>query len=267
MDGAELTTEEFAFLLGSVGATRIVDLDDPDLFPKTEKQQQKIFERGLEQLVEHGWVESESEDPAEAGLNPTLFQLVAVISAPRAVLSTSIRSAGDSPLRLLHYLANDLIVELDAPADSRYQIGVVASLEQLAARLSQFLGAAEAGNGALVGLDRELAATLGKLAAVGKDEAASAGLVDAGVPQDQAVALAKAMAHGPIADIVAARIAGPEVEEIVRATVYGEGSSAWLVFYTDSESDELSLAAASAGSIRSMLAEWIGEFGLELQGA
>lgn len=267
MDGVELTTQEFAFLLGSLGATSVVDLDDPDLFPETEKEQQKTFERGFEQLIDHGWVETDSENPAEAGLNATLFQLVAVVAAPRTVISTSIRNTKGSPVRLMHYLGGGLIVELDAPAESRYRLAVVPTLEELGDRLSQFLGVDDAGNGSLLALERGPASKLRGLAAGGKLEPAIAGLSEAGVPEDQAATLAEALADGPSADIVGAAVMADEIEQTVRATLFGEGAGAWLIYYTDPDEDDLLLAMANSGSIEAMLTSWTARFGWESQPA
>lgn len=257
MDGAVLSTEEFAFLLGSVGARGLIDVDDPSLFPSTEKKQQKTFEQGLEQLVENGWVETEADDPSTAGLNATLFQLVAIVSAPEFVLSTSVRASEGEPLRLLHYLGNELIVELDAPADSRYQIGVVGSLEQLADRLSQFLGLPETGRSSLVSLAADQAGQLKSQAEAGDLAAAAQGYADSALSEEQAAAFADALASGARADIVGASVAGDEAKEALKGTVFGEGSSAWLAFRGDAGEEQVTFGPANSANLETMISTWL----------
>lgn len=263
MDGAVLTTEEFAFLLGSVGASEIVDLDDPELFPTTQGKQRKTFEQGLEQLVENGWVETDSQDPARAGLNATLFQLVAIIAAPNFVLSTSLRVTDGKPLRLLHYLGNETIVELDVPAEERYQIGLVGDLDQLGERLAQFLGLADSGKAGLASLAADAAGELKAKAQAGDIEEAAEGFANAEFPDKQATALAGALAAGARADIVGARVQGTEVVEAVKATVFGEGRSAWLAFRADVSSQEISFGPANSANIEEMVSSWMANLRME----
>lgn len=258
MSGAELGSAEFAYMLALVEAEGVVGVENGKLFPKKEAQREKTFGQGRAELEANGWLKPAVDHEDEYELDSMLFQLVAVIAAPQFVFSTSKASSSADQEQVLHYVADEVIVELSAPSAGRYHLGLVPDRGEMAERIGGMLGLTGS-SPARFSLSGEMAARIKELAGAGNADDASEALMSADLAKPDQETLLEALAEEPKAHIVAARAQADEILQSVRASVFGQGEGAWIVYREHPEADQVEFATAHPESIETMLNAWLEE--------
>jgi hypothetical protein len=258
MNGAELGTPEFAYLLATVQANDVIGLDVPDLFPTTAKKQDKIFGQGRTDLEENGWIKPLNPDQNEYDLNSDLFEIVAMIASPDFVVATLREHPAESSGFTLHYITHLGVAELAPVAGDRFQLGAIADTSALATRMADLLGlknARPAVEGSLP------AATFKKVVAAAKKdqtEKAEELLGEAEGTVDKATSLVTAAGEPPTGHAILLPANG-EAEDGKRVTVLGQGKSAWLVYQGDENSEDVVFVNGSKANIDAIVTEWTAE--------
>lgn len=259
MSGADLGSPEFAYLLAALHAREVIGLHAPDLFPDGAKAQDKLYRQGRADLESNGWLKPLADHDGEYELNPALFELAAVVAAPEyVVISTRTSDAGEKEMAL-HYLLGDDIAELAALGKGRYRLGVVPDRKSLFKRLADMVGAANSKPAVRFDLPRK---TFAKIrSAVGKNgaEKAEALLIEASPAAAKGTSILPAAADEPKCELVLLQVKEGKVQDGRRMVVLGEGKRAWLAHRPQQDSNTLTFRNGDAGSMGSLLEEWIGE--------
>jgi len=259
MSGAELKTSEFAYLLATLNASAVVGLDDPALFPAKSSARDVTYGQGRKELEINGWLKPVPDHPEEYELNPALLEIVSIVAAPDFVVATT-HSTGEAERQLvLHYLAGDGIVELSAPAEGIYQVGVVLDREALHERIAEMLHLTTALLAAQFTIDETVFKDIQSLSQKGRLERAEELLESAGVNGAVGESLMAAVASPASGQIVVIRPSFGQIESGRRATVFGEDDAAWLVKRTQFDAQNLEIATCDPASIGTLVTEWLDE--------
>jgi hypothetical protein len=229
-----LDSEELSWLLGALHAKSVVGLEAPALFPADAAAQEATWETGLKKLQEHGWMVPAS-GAGQWHLNDDLTWLVAVLADPELVLMT-IRSASKTDQRvLLHYLADETIVELTVVSDRQYGLGVVPDRQTLWSRIGGMLGLSEhvtASSETPFATEAQTLVSIQQLVADGQTEKAATLLRNGGVARADEEALLKALGavtRGEMGVVHAIRAQGGRAQSGRKATLIRQAEQAWLV--------------------------------------
>lgn len=259
MSSAQLKPSEFAYLLALLNASTLVGLEDPLLFPTKSSDRDATYSEGQKELEANGWMKPVVDYPDEYELNPILLEMVSVVANPEFVVVTS-NSTGDSDLRqVLHYLADDSIVEVSASTDGTYQVGTIPDQEILLTRIAEMLELTTAHMEIKFTLDETVFEELQSLTQKGKPEKAETLLDSPDLNKKTSRSLLAALASQSNGQIVVVSSHSGQVTSGRRASVFGEGDSAWLAKRREHDSSELSIANCDSTSIGTLITEWINE--------
>ena len=259
MSGAELKTSEFAYLLAILNASAIAGLDDPTLFPTKSSARDVTYGQGRKELEINGWLKPVPDHPEEYELNPSLLAIVSIVAAPDFVVaSTHITGEAERQL-VLHYIAGDGIVELSAPAEGIYRVGIVLNREALHERIAKMLHLTSTQQAVQFTLDETTFRDIKTLSQKGRLERAEELLKSAGVNGAVGESLLAAVASPASGQIVIIRPSFGQIEIGRRATVFGKDDAAWFVKRTQYDAQNLEITTCDPASIGTLVTEWLDE--------
>ena len=120
MNGAQLTSSEFAYLLASLDCGDIVGIDDPSLFPTNASVRGKTYKKGQQQLKDNGWLIPLPEQPDEFDLDAVLLEAVSIIASPEYMIASAVSTMKEDSQLVFHYVSTDDAVELSAVDKKNY---------------------------------------------------------------------------------------------------------------------------------------------------
>ena len=129
-----LTQPELAYLLATLHAKSAPGLTVPGLFPAEPAARDAQNAIGYAQLQEHGFLQANPAQPGAPSLDPFALRLVSVLADPQLVCYSRADN-GTERRTVLHYLADDDIVEVSTESDNTFRLGVVPTLLQMSQRL------------------------------------------------------------------------------------------------------------------------------------
>lgn len=262
MAGIELTSPEFAYLLGTVGADQVIGLEAPELFPKDSKAQAEVYGGGLEALKGSGWVQPSPDHEGEFEFDPMALELVAVVGAPQFVLATTASGQGPERILLLHYLNGERLVELSAFREDRYALGFLEDWDQLQSRVAATLALAASAQQVELEIPAPTFEKLQAAAAEGSTKKVASNLdkleLDADLREDLEAALTGELRG----QVLLLQTVGGEIQHGRRAHVYGSGDSAWFGYWQSAEAEEVIIRKCDPESLEA----WISSGLQELQG-
>jgi len=136
----QLKPQALAYLLSILRAKSLIGLTDARLFPETAEASVATLSQGYQQLLDQGYLRPDVTRDNHYQLNEALLLLVADIAQPDLVVLTDMQPRQQPAKVGLHYVAAKDIVELSGTVEGNYEIGLIATLDQWAARLAQFIG-------------------------------------------------------------------------------------------------------------------------------
>lgn len=251
MDGAELSPEEFAYLLAVVHAPAVVGVDDPKLFPSDAKSEKAVFGKGRKQLEQHQWIEPLEDHEDEYSLDPGLVQMVAVVAGPEHVVATVSAEADGDRRSTLHYLFGTRIVELWSTPEKSYLLGVVEDRAGLLSRIGEMLHIPDDSEPAEFRLPDAAFEKVAKFAENGRSDKAEELLEQAG---EHAEAFFAAFAEPGSGQLYVVQPSEGQIQSGRRATIVG---GRWLVMRPSAEADELQVSSLDADRLDELLDEWL----------
>jgi hypothetical protein len=257
LSSAQLKPSEFAYLLALLNAPNVVGLEDPALFPTKSSTRDATYSQGREELEINSWLKPVPDHPDEYELNPFLLEMVSVVATPEFVVDTS-HSTGESE-QVLHYVADDSIVEISASAEGTYQVGSVTDRETLYARIAEMLCLTTTRQTLQFTLDETVFEDIQSLSKEGHSKKAVKLLDSTDVDRTNGQSFIDALAGSTTGQIVVVSLDSGQVTSGRRASVFGEGDSAWLVKRRERVSSELDIANCDTTSIGALINEWIEE--------
>ena len=255
MSGVDLAASELSYLLATLDASEIVGFDAAGLFPAKPSSREAIFKQGREELEAHGWMKPILDFPDEFELNAELLEWIAVIAVPSIVIATRRISAEQERQVVLHYLADESIVELSAVDEKTYRIGLVSDRSALFERIAEMLQCPGKSPSNHIMVDGEGFEKVQSLALKGQLEKARAGLESAGVTDKMADSILSAICDPAQGQIVLIRTHFGEVEAEQRVRVHGEGKQAWIVRQPTTDLEDVEMTTSDAGKLTDLLAE------------
>lgn len=136
----ELTQAELAYLLGTLHAKTVPGLGAPGVFPSNPAARDAQYEKGFAELQQHNFLQADPAQPGKLSLDPFALRLVSVLAEPQFVSYAHMDTARERRA-VLHYLADEDIVEVASERDEKFRLGAVATPVQMAQRLIQFVTA------------------------------------------------------------------------------------------------------------------------------
>ena len=251
MTGITLSTPQFAYLLATVSAENVLGIKAPELFPKGDKAQKKVYQQGLDELIADDWIEEDKEEEGTFHFDSALLEMVAIIGAPEQFVAI-INHEGETKNLLLNYLVGDQIVQLAAINDDEFSLGFVPAAQEIAQRLSELTSVGDAATGEEFSLPTKL---FGQMQRASKSFSKKVGesLAAEGINDDSIDQLETAFTGGQRSEIVMASLEGGEVSHGRRAWIYGAGENAWLFHLEAAGAKEVSVVNCD----RSQVEAWI----------
>lgn len=250
----ELSRQEFAYVLAAVEASSILGVDEAKLFPTTPQGRTAAYRKGRELLEANGWITPVKEHEGEHELAAELYHLAAVISEASYVVATTHGETKKKRRLALHYLEGDYIVELWGTKKGSYILSFIDDRESLASRVAAVLGIEPASQPAQFSMDNKDFKKLVTHAQKGEQDKA-AGLLK--VNGKLGGSLVEAFAAGEIGEVVVVQAKTGEFEAGQRASIYGAGDSAWMVWRAEAGSKELEVSVCDADRIGQYISEWM----------
>ncbi len=257
MEGVVLEKEEFAYLLATLHAASLIGVEDPELFPAPEAQD-AVFQAGLKQLKEHGWL-TPIGDSSQFNLNDGLLLMAAVVADPRFIVFT-VREAPGRPQQLfLHYLAEPDIVELSTPDEKHYRLLSISDRPAMIQRILEMLGLPEikAAPAAQFTVEEPVFLTVQDLVEHDQRDRAAALLKEQGVNGafgDSLLSALQAADSGSL--VVVVRPRGGEIVAGRKVTVFRQPDIAWLTRRVDTESNALKIETVQADTLPAILNQY-----------
>ncbi|HEY4667811.1 MAG TPA: hypothetical protein VIH26_10955 [Anaerolineales bacterium] len=261
MNGAMLETAELAYMLATIDASGLIGVDDPKLLPSSAKAQEATFSKGRKQLEAHGWIQPIPDKPGEHDLNAGLFQLVAVAAAPEQVIATSAGESPDDRRQVLHYLAEELIVELWATSDKSYFLTSLPDRAALNQRMTELLGLAKSAQEGQITLTASAFNKLKSHAQKGQQAQAEKLLEASEANGPAAKSLLAALGSSARGRVVVIRASAGEIAAGRRAELFGEKKGAWMAVRPNADSNELTLSPVDPVALEALVEGWLGELG------
>jgi hypothetical protein len=256
MKGIELDQTEFAYMLGVIQADAIAGVDDPKLFPTDDASKEVIYSAGRERLEEHGWLVQVEHSPHEYELNPFLLEAVALIAVPDIVVATLHDREGVDRRLLLHYLADDDIIELSASQDWKYRFGFLSDNQGLSERVAGMLEVTESEQPTCFTISEEAFTSIQSRCQEGRLEQAVELIIASGVERKPGNSFVEALGSPSSGQVVVIRPRSGEIEAGRRARVFGEGNGAWMLVRTAPDSKEFEVTSCSPDSIGILITKW-----------
>jgi len=253
MSGVDLSTSELSYLLATLDAPEIVGFDAAALFPAKTSSREAMFKQAREELEAHGWMKPIPDHPDEYELDAELLELVSVIAAPSFVIATRRISGELEQQVVLHYLADESIVELSAVDEETYRIGLVPDRSALFERIAAMLQCPGKTPSKYFKVDGEVFEIFQSLALKGKLEQAKAGLESAGVTAKMADSVLSAVCDPAQGQIVLLRTQFGKAAARQRVSVHGDGKQAWIARRPTVDAQDVEMIASDAASLIDLL--------------
>jgi hypothetical protein len=260
MNGAELGSPEFAYLLAALEAEQVIGLRAPDLFPENAAAKEAAYSQGRKDLETNGWISPIPRHKDEYELDPMLFELISIIADPEFVLATILESenGGDKGL-LLHYVAQGRIAELAALGDGHYMVGLVPDFENLIKGLASRLGASNPNPSPRFNLSKSTFDKVVEAIREGKTNHAEKTLQAAGVQPDEIKWILGESTSKLQGEIVLIYVRDGEIEGGRRMAALGQGETAWMTYRSRTEGGILSFSNCDEFSLGALISEWIAD--------
>ena len=259
MSGVDLSASELSYLLASIEASEIVGFDATGLFPTKPSSREAMFKQGREKLEANGWMKPIPDYPDEYELNAELLEWVSVVATPSFVIATRRISGEQEQQVVLHYLADESIVELSAVDEKTYRIGHVSDRSALFERIAAMLQCPGKTPSKHYEVDGKAFAKIKSLALKGQLEKAKAGLESAGVTVKMADSVLSAVCDPAQSQIVLIRTHFGEIEAVQRIYMHSEGKQAWIVRQSPTKAEEVEMITSDAGRLSDLLTETLDE--------
>ncbi len=253
MSGVDLGAPELSYLLATLNAPAIVGVDAKTLFPKKQSAREAMFQKGREELETHGWIRPIPDRPDESELDAELLELVSIIAAPYFVIATQRISGVRERQVVMHYMADENIVELSASEEETYRLGLVPDRDALFERIAAMLQLQGKAPSRHLEVDGELFEYVQSLAPKGRLEKAGARLESAGFEGKIADSIINAVYDPVQGQIVLIRTHSGEVEAGRRVRVFGEGKQAWFVKRSSPDATDFEMITSDAASLKDLL--------------
>jgi hypothetical protein len=256
MKGIELDQTEFAYMLGVIQADAIVGVDDPKLFPTDDASKEEIYSVGRERLEEHGWLVQVEHSPHEYELNPLLFKVMAFIAAPDIVVATLRDSKDTDRQLLLHYIAEEDVIEFSASQEWKYRFGFLSGNQGLSERVAGLLEVTDSEQPMSFTISEEAFTSVQSRCQEGKLEQAVELIIASGVKRKPGKSFVDALGSPSSGQVVVIRPRFGEIEAGRRAKVFGEGNGAWMLVRTAPDSKEFEVTSCNPDSLGILITEW-----------
>jgi len=260
ISGIDLAASEFSYLLATLGAADIVGFDAAALFPAKPSSREAMFKQGREELESHGWMTPIPDHADEYELDADLLEMVSAIAAPSFVVATRRISADQERQVVLHYLADERIVELSAVDKETYRLGLVSDRGALFERISAMLQCPKKTPSKHFTVENEVFEKVQSLALKGQLEQAREDLETAGVTAKMADSVLSAVCDPAQGQIVMIRPRSGEVEAGDRVRVFGEGKQAWFVKRSTPDATDVEMITSDATRLKKHLTVLLDEF-------
>lgn len=249
MNGVELTSPEFAYLLATLDCRAIIGLEDPALFPSNPSGMGKTFKNGRMALEQNGWLKPIQGRSEEYELDALLLEAVSVVAAPESVVASSFSEDGGTSEMLLHFLAAGEIVELTAPEKSEYWLSLLESPEVIFGQTAKLMQLEESSDGPEEAIDQKNLEKVNKLVDKGKLEQALKALEPTGLDEAARQSYIAALESTPRGSLVMVRVEDGEITSGRRFNLFGSGSTAWMTFMSSPESSEAIIRPCSEQAV------------------
>jgi hypothetical protein len=186
-----LEPAELSYLLQTIRAYSVVGVDNAELFPADEAENDVLLQRGRERLELHGWL-TPVPDTSKMNFDPSICYLIAIMADPEMAVVTLRQEQRGTYQLITHYLAGRVIVEQRRTSDGLYQLGFVTNLATAVSRIQSAVQLSETGaNQAApqIFLNRQAFTRVKNLANEGQTETAVAELQKEGIEAALAVSL------------------------------------------------------------------------------
>jgi hypothetical protein len=263
MNGAELDRAELAYLLAVVESSGVVGLEDPTLFPLKASERDATYGKGRKKLESNGWLTLSADHTDEYELNDILLEMVSIIADPEHAVATVNNGDGKARQLVMHYLAEQNIVEVSAPNANDYKVGVIPDQKALQERVAEMLGVTGKRKAVRFLLEEQVFNDIGALSKKGEVERAEALLEAIKLTAPAKKSFIAAMSEPEHGQIVIMRPDAGEIEAGRRSTVYGEAGKAWMVSLPSSDSTVLEVRNCDVTSIGELISEWLKELSEE----
>jgi hypothetical protein len=133
---ARLQPSEFAYLLQSLGASKVIGANNSQLFPQEDHMLDSLLQQGFSALEEHGWLV-----PDERGYktNTGLVLLTAVIANPEFAVFLTLAAPDGGKQFVTYYLAQNIIVEQIFTSERHYLLTQLDKFDMIVERLGKAL--------------------------------------------------------------------------------------------------------------------------------
>jgi hypothetical protein len=238
MNGAQLTSAEFAFLLASLDCGDVVGIDDPSLFPTNASVRGKTFKKGQQELKENGWLVPIPEQPDEFDLDSFLLEAVSIIASPQYMIASAFTSKKDSTQLVFHYFSADNAVELSAVDKKHYWLSRLGGREQIYERIAAFMQ--------IEGEDHSVDVTI--------DEKT---LSSMNIDEDDVHSILAAIESDAYGSLLIVRLEDGGISMGRRLSIYGSKDLAWMASRLSPESSELEFQHCSRISISEFVEDFL----------
>ncbi|NJN95288.1 MAG: hypothetical protein HC875_14860 [Anaerolineales bacterium] len=189
-----LEPPELSYLLQTMSARSVIGVDNSQLFPKDEAENEALLKQGLEQLVAHGWLIN--DESGKVRFNEALVYLIAVMADPKIAIMTTLQEVEGFYQLITHYLAGPVIVEQMRTTTNQYQLVAVPDIDTTVKRIQLAVRAMEenaAGVGMQISLNKQVFIQIKDLVKAGQTETAAAELQKRGMDKKIAESLVTAL--------------------------------------------------------------------------
>jgi hypothetical protein len=259
MNGAELNSAEFAYLLATIHAQAVVGLDDPTLFPTKSSIQDKTYGQGRKDLETKGWLRPIPDRSDEYELDLDLVEMVSLVADPDFALFTTYNSQDSESQLVLHYLSEDRIVELSASDGDSYHLGTLPDDDALNERIVQMFNLTTRSQEAKFSLDEGKLNEIQASPQKGKMDRAKALLDSIRLKKSAKESFLTAISGEVGGQIVLVRSEQGEIVSGRRALLFGEGDAAWIGYKTKPDSPKLKLITCDGTTIDELITAWMEE--------
>lgn len=133
---ATLDSNEFAFLLHSFNAQKVVGVDNATLFPVDDTSRDAMLDEGFSTLQQHGWLLAED---SKIKTNTHLALMVAVVASPEQTIMLTRYLPDGGKQAITYYLAQGIVVEQFLTSDQQYILTTLDGSSEMIVRLQQAL--------------------------------------------------------------------------------------------------------------------------------
>lgn len=133
---AKLQLSEFAYLLHSLGASKVIGVNNSQLFPPDDQALDSLLQQGFSALEDHGWLV-----PDEQGYktHTGLVLLTAVVANPEFVIVVTLAAPDGGKQFVTYYGVQNIIVEQIFTSERYYLLTQLDKFDVIVERLGQAL--------------------------------------------------------------------------------------------------------------------------------